>query len=144
MSAQVRLAGPADLTSAYSLRHEVFVLEQGVPVEMEIDADDETAVHAVAFDADRLVGTGRLVLPAAHGGVAVNGRLAVTEAVRGRGVGATVLALLERTAVERGCRQVELHAQVDATGFYDRAAYRRTGEVYLEAGIEHVTMVKDL
>ena len=55
-----------------------------------------------------------------------------------------MLSFLERTARESGWQQVELHAQVDATGFYDRAGYRRTGDLYLEAGIDHVTMVKDL
>jgi predicted GNAT family N-acyltransferase len=141
---EVRLAGPADMAAAYSLRHDVFVLEQGVPVDLEIDAADETAAHVVAFDGDQLVGTGRLVAPGSPGAVAIIGRLAVTDSVRGRGVGAAVLALLERTASDRGWQQVELHAQVDATGFYDRAGYQRTGEVYLEAGIEHVTMVKTL
>jgi predicted GNAT family N-acyltransferase len=144
VSPELRLAGPADLAAVYGLRHEVFVLEQGVPADMEIDADDEVAAHVVALDGGRVVGTGRLVAPATAGAAAVIGRLAVTASARGHGVGAAVLALLESTAHARGWRQVELHAQVDATGFYDRAGYQRTGDLYLEAGIEHVTMVKDL
>jgi predicted GNAT family N-acyltransferase len=64
--------------------------------------------------------------------------------VRGRGHGAAVLAVLEAAAAGRGQSAVELHAQVDARGFYERAGYTAVGEEYLEAGIRHVTMAKQL
>ncbi|MGB8649533.1 MAG: GNAT family N-acetyltransferase, partial [Mycobacteriales bacterium] len=62
----------------------------------------------------------------------------------GQGVGAAVLARLEERARERGLPAVELHAQLHATGFYDRAGYVPFGDVYLEAGIEHLSMRKEL
>jgi predicted GNAT family N-acyltransferase len=70
--------------------------------------------------------------------------MAVAGAERGRGTGAAVLALLEETARTRGWPVVELHAQVHAEAFYRRAGYAAYGEVYLEAGIEHVSMRKAL
>lgn len=136
----VRLLGPDDpaLAAAFALRHEVFVVGQNVPVELELDELDEECDHAVAVVAGAVVGTGRL-LP--DGTI---GRMAVAEAHRGSGVGAAVLARLEDAARERGHSRVELHAQVHAAGFYDKAGYQRVGETYLEAGIEHVTMTKQL
>ncbi|MCW2665493.1 MAG: putative acetyltransferase, partial [Frankiales bacterium] len=70
------------------------------------------------------------------------GRMAVAEHLRGGGVGAAVLGLLEATAQANGWPEVELHAQVQARRFYERLGYTAVGEVYLEADIEHVTMRK--
>lgn len=134
----VRLAGPEDTEELLRLRHRVFVLGQGVPEELEQDDLDAVCVHVVAVEDGRVVGTGRL-LP--DGTI---GRMAVAEEARGRGVGAGVLALLERQARARGDSRVQLHAQVHAAGFYERAGYQRVGDVYLDAGIEHVTMLKPL
>ncbi len=133
-----RLAGPADLPALLALRHEVFVVGQGVPAELERDELDAIADHAVAERAGRVVGTGRL-LP--DGTI---GRLAVAPSARGQGIGAEVLARLEDRARERGLPSVELHAQLHARGFYDKAGYASYGEVYVEAGIDHVSMRKQL
>lgn len=143
----VRLAGSADLPAAYALRHEVFVVGQGVPEDMELDELDAAADHAVAHDGDVLVGTGRLLSPAQLGrtdGVGGIGRMAVAAAARGRGVGAALLARLEERAVERGFAGIELHAQEHAQGFYVRAGYRAVGEPYDEAGIPHISMQRAL
>jgi predicted GNAT family N-acyltransferase len=91
-----------------------------------------------------LVGTGRVLAPGSAGEGATVGRLAVTEAARGGGVGAGLLALLEEVAGERGWTTVELHAQTHALGFYERAGYTAFGDVYDEAGIEHQSMRKHL
>jgi predicted GNAT family N-acyltransferase len=133
-----RLATPEDLPAAFALRHEVFVLGQGVPAELELDELDATCDHAVAVEDGEVIGTGRL-LP-----TGTIGRMAVREDLRGRGVGAAVLTVLEQRARERGFPSVELHAQVHATGFYEKAGYVPYGAVYLEAGIEHRSMRKDL
>ncbi|MGY1711390.1 GNAT family N-acetyltransferase [Geodermatophilus sp. SYSU D00758] len=136
------VATPADLPEVAALRTRVFVEEQGVPAEVERDALDATAVHALARDErGRVVATGRLV---ERGGVAVVGRMAVDAAARGRGFGAAVLAVLHRQALARGLAEVELHAQVSARGFYERAGYTAVGEEYEEAGIAHVTMRRAL
>lgn len=134
----VRLASADELPALLALRHEVFVVGQGVPEDLELDPEDPRYDHAIALLDDEVVGTGRL-LP--DGTI---GRMAVAEAARGRGVGAAVLAVLEDRARERGLPQVELHAQVHAVGFYDKAGYAAYGPVYLEAGIEHQSMRKAL
>jgi predicted GNAT family N-acyltransferase len=136
------VAGSADWPEIAALRTRVFVDEQGVPPEIEQDDADATAVHAVSRDEDgRLVATGRLLERA---GTALIGRMAADESVRGRGHGAAVLAELHRQAALRGFRQVELHAQITARGFYERAGYTAVGEEYEEAGIAHVTMRRSL
>ncbi len=154
MSVDVRLAGPADLDAVWALRHDVFVVGQGVPVELERDALDSAADHAVARVDGRLVGTGRLVdgridesgelVPGTAGTVGTIGRMAVAQDARGTGTGRALLDLLVAHAAERGLPAVELHAQLHARGFYDRAGFTPFGEVYLEAGIEHLGMRRDL
>lgn len=154
MTVDVRLAGPDDLADAYALRHEVFVLGQGVPPELERDELDATADHAVARRDELVVATGRLLdgatdqdgalVPGTQGAVGTIGRMAVSATERGRGTGRAVLDLLVARAQERGLPVVELHAQVHATQFYERAGFAAYGEVYLEAGIEHVAMRRDL
>lgn len=146
----VRLARPADLPVLYALRHEVFVVGQGVPEDLERDDLDETAEHVVALRDGTLVGTGRLLdgrtdeegrlVPGTQGSVATVGRMAVAAGGRGVGVGRALLDRLVARAEERGILVVELHAQVHARGFYEQAGFTPYGEVYLEAGIEHVGM----
>jgi predicted GNAT family N-acyltransferase len=124
-----------------ALRHEVFVDEQGVPRELEIDEHDERAVHIVAFEDGTLVGTCRLVQAGRQGKF---GRLVVARRARGRGIGAALLAEAERRARALGCDHMVLSAQTSAMGLYERAGYAARGDVYLDAGIEHVTMEKQL
>lgn len=138
MTVSVRLAEPPDLPAVFALRHEVFVVGQDVPEDLERDELDAVSDHAVAELAGALVGTGRL-LP--DGTI---GRMAVAADARGRGIGARVLARLEDRARERQLGSIELHAQVHARAFYERAGYVASGEVYVEAGIDHVSMRKDL
>jgi predicted GNAT family N-acyltransferase len=134
----VRLAEDGDLEAVFALRYMVFVVGQDVPADLERDEMDAVSDHAVALVDGVVLGTGRL-LP--DGTI---GRMAVASEARGLGLGAAVLARLEERARERGLAKVELHAQVHATGFYDRAGYLPFGEVYLEAGIEHLSMRKEL
>jgi predicted GNAT family N-acyltransferase len=126
------------MPAVFALRHEVFVVGQDVPEELERDELDAVSDHAVAVVDGEVVCTGRL-LP--DGTI---GRMAVSPAVRGQGIGAAVLTVLEERARERGLAAVELHAQVHALGFYDRYGYVPFTEVYLEAGIEHRSMRKEL
>lgn len=142
-SGAASIAGPADWPEIVALRTRVFVDEQGVPPEIEQDAADATAVHGVARDAaGLLVATGRLLLR--DDGTAAIGRMATDAPARGRGYGAAVLGVLQDEARRLGIRVVELHAQVPARRFYERAGYRAVGPEYDEAGIPHVTMVRRL
>ncbi len=128
---------------AAPLRTAVFVEEQGVPADMEWDADDATALHAVSYN--RLgvpVATGRLL--ASDRGVAHIGRMAVTRLLRGGGFGREVLRALVAAAQARGDREVRLHAQRSAEGFYRREGFVPHGETFEEAGIPHVVMMLSL
>jgi predicted GNAT family N-acyltransferase len=137
-----RRATAADWPEVAALRTRVFVEEQGVPAEIEQDAHDAAAVHALATDEHgRVVATGRLVVGEGRG---VIGRMAVDASARGRGHGAAVLAELHRQAVALGLTEVELHAQLPARAFYERAGYTAVGDVYQEAGLAHVTMRRPL
>lgn len=137
---------PADTAAlraeAYALRHRVFVDEQRVPVELERDALDDGAFHAVALDGNRCVGAGRLVRQ--RGGVGRIGRMAVDAAHRRAGVGAQVLGALEERARAEGLVEIELHAQRYVEAFYRRHGYAPVGEPFEEAGIDHVVMRKRL
>ena len=137
------MAGPPDRAQITALRTRVFVDEPGGPPEIEQDAADETAVHVLSRDDEgRVVATGRLLLR--DDGTASIGRMAADAPVRGRGHGAAVLDELHRQARLRGVTEIELHAQVTARGFYERAGYTAVGEEYEEAGIPHITMVRSL
>jgi YbgC/YbaW family acyl-CoA thioester hydrolase len=126
-------------TDAQRIRTEVFVQEQRIPQELEWDAADATALHAVAYNRlGEAVATGRL-LPHAPGVVKI-GRMAVNRVLRGGQVGRQVLHALIDAAAERGEREVMLHAQRSAEGFYRRLGFEQRGEPFEEAGIAHVEM----
>jgi YbgC/YbaW family acyl-CoA thioester hydrolase len=128
---------------ARALRTAVFVEEQRIPKELEWDDADEQAVHAVARNRlGQSVATGRL-LPA-EAGVAKIGRMAVSRVLRGGHLGRDVLHALMRAARERGDREVVLHAQRSAVGFYTHQGFQPRGEPFEEAGIEHVEMFTGL
>lgn len=139
----VAVATEEDRPELVRLRAEVFVAEQGVSVKIEQDAADLDAVHVLARLDGTVVGTGRLVVTdgAVVGRV---GRMAVASPARGRGTGGALLQALEREGRRLGLHRIELHAQAHAAGFYARAGYAEDGSHYLEAGIDHVTMVKAL
>ncbi len=119
---------------ATKIRFAVFVEEQGVPAEMEMDEHDARSVHALALDEGAAVGTGRL-LPDGH-----IGRMAVQKEWRGRGIGSLILEALVARARERGDPQVVLAAQVQAMDFYLAHGFAPVGNVYEEAGIAHQDM----
>jgi len=119
---------------AYPIRETVFVVEQGVPLEMEHDEWDAVSQHLLASVAGRPVGTARL-LPDGH-----VGRLAVLAGARGLGIGEALMQKVHELARERGRRELVLHAQTQAEGFYRALGYEPEGEVFMEAGIPHLTM----
>ncbi|MBT2677124.1 GNAT family N-acetyltransferase [Streptomyces sp. ISL-14] len=136
----------------FAVRKEVFVGEQGVPEDLEYDAYDAVAVHVLAVREDGVpLGTGRLL----HGeaaaakvdgdpSVGALGRLAVTKAARGLGVGVALVRAIEETARSRGLAAVDLHAQTHALGFYERLGYAAYGPEFPDAGIPHRAMRRAL
>jgi len=119
---------------AAPIRFVVFVDEQKVPAEIELDEHDATCVHVIAREGGRAVGTGRL-LPDAH-----IGRMAVLREARGRGVGAAMLKVLMEVARARGDTEVALSAQTHAVDFYRKYGFAEEGPAYMDAGIPHQSM----
>lgn len=120
---------------AQPIRFEVFVDEQQVPAEIELDDMDALCIHAVAYDEQGApLATGRL-LPDGH-----IGRMAVRKAGRGKGVGGAVLQALMAAARARGDSGVVLNAQSHAAPFYTAHGFVREGDEFIEAGIPHITM----
>lgn len=130
-----------EVLEALELRRQVFYVEQGIRPEADQDGRDGDALHVIAFEDGRLIGTCRVVVA---GGVAMLGRLAVERSGRRRGVGRAVLDAAERAAHAAGARRIALHAQVPVRGFYERSGYSPHGDVFEEEGIDHVAMEKPL
>jgi predicted GNAT family N-acyltransferase len=156
----IRLAGDeADRAAAYVVRADVFVTEQGVPADLELDELDEVADHFVAYDEDgrvdgggTAVGAGRLVVEdpgfegtdPALGPVGHLGRLAVRPETRGTGLGVDLVRAIEARAADRGLRVVALSAQTHALGFYERLGYTAYGPEFDDAGLPHRWMSRTL
>lgn len=155
---RVERTGPGPLfEKALALRYEVFCDEQGVPREIERDAEDALALHVVVLDRHeraaatgrvlRMKTDGRLVALPAEGGEddrARIGRMAVRADLRRLGLGRVVLRALEEAARGSGLAESLLHAQLAAEPFYASEGYVRRGPVFEEAGIAHVEMLKVL
>ena len=131
---------PWDKARAHAspIRFAVFVEEQGVPREIELDEHDPVSIHVVAFEGQTPVATGRL-LPDGH-----IGRMAVLKAWRSRGIGGAILTELLEAARQRGDKEVELSAQVHAVPFYLANGFAPEGNEYMEAGIRHQAMKRRL
>ena len=123
---------------AFGIRMRVFVSEQGVPRDIELDDDDQHAIHFLATSSGRAVGTARLVM---RGKKAKVGRMAVLKKYRRKGIGAAVLTRVIAAAKHRGARIIFLHAQMTVIEFYEKMGFRCVGPVFDEAGIAHRTMV---
>ncbi len=120
-----------------ALRLSVFVDEQNVPPEIEIDGEDEAAIHIIALDENATVGCARILLSERDAHI---GRLAVRKDRRGEGIGAAICRFAVSLCRERGYEYIWLNAQLHAAGFYERLGFARCGETFIEAGIEHIKM----
>jgi len=128
---------------ASALRQDVFVQEQGIGAHMVWDDADASAFHAVVCNRlGQPIATGRLLEHAP--GVARIGRMAVNRGLRGSQLGREVLLALIEAARKRGDREVMLHAQTSAEGFYRRLGFVARGPVFEEAGVQHIEMVLPL
>jgi len=136
-----RASFESDYTAIRHVRFTVFVDEQRVPEDVELDDRDPLCLHLLAYD-DRgaPIGTGRLDV--AYGGKI--GRVAVLAWARRGGVGTALMSRLHELATEAGLGSVWCNAQLSAVEFYRELGYRAVGERFYEAGIEHVRMECDL
>lgn len=124
---------------AWQIRKTVFVEEQNVPIEIERDQIDDIAWHILMLDGDIPVATGRVFQ--VEGDKYGIGRVAVVKEERSKGIGNRIMTLLLEKAWSIGANHVEIHAQSYAKSFYENLGFVVDGEPYIEAGIEHITMI---
>lgn len=129
---------PQDAEQVHAIRQQVFVVEQGIDPALEWTGDDDQFRSILAFDADQNpIGTGRVKVAAA---TATIGRMAVLKDWRGAGVGTAILSRLIEIGKADGADEFELSAQVSAITFYEKLGFIASGDVYLDADIEHRKM----
>ena len=126
------------------IRTEVFVSEQGVPPELEVDGFDAVGApcdHFLIVDEGEPVGTFRCIF---EGGAVHVGRLCVKKESRGKGYGRAALEFIEKHYAARGYEKLTLGAQCTAIPFYEKCGFSVVSDVFLDAGIEHRKMEKAL
>jgi predicted GNAT family N-acyltransferase/gamma-glutamylcyclotransferase (GGCT)/AIG2-like uncharacterized protein YtfP len=133
-----RTSSGLDVQKAFAIRMRVFVKEQGVPAEIELDRDDKRAIHLLATASGKAVGTARVVVRSRGAKI---GRMAVLKSWRRKGVGAKLLERAVATARRLGAQEIYLHAQVPVIGFYEKMGFRCVGRIFDEAGIPHRKMI---
>ncbi|MGE7640292.1 GNAT family N-acetyltransferase [Peribacillus frigoritolerans] len=139
-----RITTENDLKIAFHIRKEVFVEEQGFPLEFEFDEFDTLnalSEHILVYYNEKPVGTGRLRVVDGLGKLE---RICILEPYRKFGLGKIILKTLEDIAKEQGITQVKLHGQTQAEGFYTKLGYRTSSDVFMEDGGPHLLMIKEL
>jgi len=131
-----------ELEGAFEVRKQVFVEEQGIPEDLELDELDVEAMHMVVKDGEGIVGTARVLFLAAS--QAKLERMAILKPFRRRGIGKGIISFLDEEFKNRGTEQVVLHAQCSAVNFYKSCGFEESGSPFWEAGIKHVKMQKRL
>ncbi len=127
--------------AAYAIRHAVFVEEQGIPAELEIDAYDPIAEHVLAFVDGQCVATARIYLDEQDPSKAKIGRMAVSKDFRDQGIGTALLGEAIRVGMMQGASVFELHAQQNAAPFYAKLQFKPDGAIFDEVGIPHQRML---
>ncbi|MGB7998563.1 MAG: GNAT family N-acetyltransferase [Anaerobacillus sp.] len=130
-----------ELDDAFRVRQTVFVEEQNVPAELEIDEHETHAIHFVAYDDDRAVAAGRFRILKETAKVE---RICVERSHRKTGLGQKLMDAIECHAHELHLNKLKLNAQISAVGFYEKIGYSTISKEFMDAGILHVTMIKEL
>ncbi len=132
--------GYEDLADAHMIRIKVFIDEQGISWEDEMDDKDKDAMHLVLYDDKKPVATGRVLW---NNGDFVIGRVAVLKEYRGKKYGDFIMRIMIRKAFECGGTKQFIHAQTAAIGFYEKLGFAAYGDEFMEDGIPHVSMVRE-
>lgn len=129
------------LQKAYAIRRKVFIEEQNVPEELELDAYDrqEATKHVLMIDESK-----KAIFRPYENGILKIERVAVLQTERGTGIGKLLMERIETEAKGAKYSKLKLSAQLHAQKFYEKLGYQAQGEIYLDAGIEHIDMMKDI
>lgn len=136
-----RVKDKKEMDLVHEIRREVFIREQGVPEELEMDELDQDAVHVLAYVDSMPAGCGRMTF---NGAEAKIGRVAVRKDMRRTGIGTGMCKLLISLAEDKCIDTIYVNAQLTAVDFYNGLGFEREGDAFFEAGIKHVKMVKAL
>jgi predicted GNAT family N-acyltransferase len=136
------VTGEDELKAALEVRRQVFVEEQDIAPELELDGKDGEALHMVVVSEDRVIGTARVMF--ADGRQAKIERMAVLKSHRRQGIGKGIVSFLLKELNRRLIKQAVLHAQLPVAAFYRSCGFVETGSAFVEAGIEHIKMIKQL
>ena len=138
----MKIETTTDLAACHALRRTVFIEEQGVPENEELDDQDDRAIHLLAWQDGRAVGSARILLDGDTGKI---GRVCVLPQARGQGLWAALIrAALDVLRVQPGIGRAKLGSQTHAIGFYEKLGFAAFGPVYDDAGIPHRDMIRDL
>lgn len=137
----IRATTEDQLQDAYAIRKKVFVEEQHVPLEIEIDDHENDSSHFVLYDENKPVGAGRFRILDGKGKVE---RICILPSYRGKGAGLKVMKKIEEFARDLYIKELVLNAQTSAIPFYTKQGYEVVSEEFLDAGIPHRTMKKTI
>ncbi len=132
--------GSQGIDDAHYIRRKVFIEEQGVSEEVELDGTDEFAMHVVLYYMEKPVATGRVLKMSDAKDEIVVGRVAVLKEYRGKHLGDLAVRLLIRRAFDAGFTKQVIHSQLSAKSFYEKLGFVAVGGEYEEAGIPHINM----
>jgi predicted GNAT family N-acyltransferase len=127
-----------ELKEAFTVRRKVFVEEQGISQDIELDSRDDEALHMVVKDGSRIIGTARVLFPAPN--LAKIERMAILRPFRRKGVGGGMVSFLNEELKNRQISKAVLHAQHSAVAFYKSCGFVELGTPFYEAGIKHLRM----
>lgn len=136
------VANDRELESAFEVRRQVFIEEQGISEDVELDNHDREALHMVAKDGEKVIGTARILFSTAN--QAKIERMAILKPFRRKGIGGRIITFLEEILRNRQINQVFLHAQYPVVPFYKSCGFEESGSPFWEAGIRHIKMRKRL
>lgn len=140
----IRITTEHDLEKAFYIRREVFIKEQGVPEDEEFDEFDVlngACEHLLIYYKEQAVGTGRLRVADGYGKLE---RICILEPYRKYGIGQYIVKSLEEIAAEKCMSKTKLHGQTQAECFYEKLGYQTVSDIFMDAGIPHIVMVKEL
>ena len=132
----------SELKAAFEVRRQVFVAEQGVPEDLEFDDHENEALHTVAKDGERVVGTARILF--LNNRQAKLERMAILKPFRRKGIGSRIIAFLNEELRNREVKRVVLHAQLPVVAFYESCGFEISGTTFWEVGIKHIKMRRRL
>jgi predicted GNAT family N-acyltransferase len=115
-------SSPKELEEVFKMRHSIFILEQGIPAELDRDGKDDDSIHLLAYSNHEAVASGRLTIQDQEG---ILSRIAVVPSHRSSGFGKKIVLELERIAKEKGVKKLSLTPHAYLEKFYFDLGYQK-------------------